>query len=152
HPDIEARLLAEITLVKGDGMLQSRDLEKLPLLRQIISETLRLYPPVWTIARKIHQPQIVRGYTLPIDATLLMSQWVVHHDQRWYPEPDRCKPDRWNAASMAARPKFAYFPFGGGPRLCLGESFVWVHVSLIIATLLPHWRSSLIANDLAIEA
>jgi cytochrome P450 len=80
------------------------------------------------------------AYTIPERAIVLTSQWVVNHDERWYPDPFRFDPERWSPEARAARPKFSYFPFGGGPRICVGETFAWVEAGLVLATLARRWR------------
>ena len=81
------------------------------------------------------------GYTVPAGAVVLISQWVVHRDGRWWPDPERFDPDRWaNEAGSGERPKWSYFPFGGGSRSCIGEAFAWMEAILVLATIARHWR------------
>ena len=147
HGDVRAQLEREI-----DGALVGRlptfdDLPKLPYTRQVIAEAMRLYPPAWVIARQAIADYEVGGYHVPAGATILTSQWVVHHDVRWYPDPLRFDPTRWTTEAQAARPKFSYFPFGGGTRLCIGEQFAWTEGVLLLATLAQHWRLRLAPNQ-----
>jgi cytochrome P450 len=86
----------------------------------------------------------IGGWPIPSGSTCLMSQYVVHHDPRWYPDAYRFDPERWRPEAVAERPKFAYFPFGGGPRLCIGESFAWTEGVLLLAALARRWRMSLV--------
>lgn len=152
HPTVTKIIRAELQAVLGDRLPTSQDLDQLRYLRQAICEVLRLYPPVWTIARTLQEPYLVQGYCLPKNATVIMSQWAIHRDSRWYPAPETFDLRRWTPAEIAKRPKFAYFPFGGGPRLCLGESFVWMQVALILATFLKTWSAALPFGEVPIEA
>ena len=105
---------------------------------------MRLYPPAWIVGRRAIAPYAIGRYTLPARALILMSQWIVHRDPRHYAQPERFDPDRWTPEFKAALPPFAYFPFGGGPRRCIGESFAWMELVLIVATLAQRWRFELV--------
>jgi cytochrome P450 len=96
---------------------------------------MRLYPPVWTLTRKAVGDYETGGFRIPAGTVVGMSQFVMHRDARWYPEPAKFDPHRWSAEETAARPRFSYFPFGGGPRQCIGEGFAWVEATLLLATL-----------------
>jgi cytochrome P450 len=142
-PDAERALHEEI-----DGVLNGRlptiaDLDRLPGVQRVVTESMRLYPPAWIIGRRAIGPFEVSDYTIPPRAIVVMSPWVVHRDPRFYPEPDRFLPDRWTPAFKAALPPFAYFPFGGGPRRCIGESFAWMELALVVATIAQRWRFEL---------
>lgn len=139
HPRAEARLHAELAAVLAGRPPTLADLDHLPYTRMVFSEALRLYPPAWIIGRMAIAPFTVGAYTLPAGATLLLSPWATHRDARWFPDPERFDPDRWAPEAQAARPKFAYFPFGGGPRVCIGEPFAWMEGVLVLATLAQHW-------------
>jgi cytochrome P450 len=134
-----------------DGVLRGRlptiaDIAALPYVERVVTEAMRLYPPAWIIGRRAIQPYAMNGYTAPARSIIIMSQWIVHRDARYYPDPERCDPDRWTPAFKAALPPFAYFPFGGGPRRCIGESFAWMELMLILATLAQRWRCELVPN------
>jgi cytochrome P450 len=86
------------------------------------------------------------GYPIPKDSLVLVSQWVMHRDERFWPEPLKFDPERWTEEAKAARPKFAYFPFGSGPRTCIGEAFAWMEGALLIATLAQKWQARLTTN------
>jgi len=109
-----------------------------------VTESMRLYPPAWIVGRRAIEPYPIGEYVAPARAILLMSQWVMHRDPRWFPDPERFDPDRWTPAFKAALPKFAYFPFGGGPRQCIGEGFAWMELVLVVATLAQRWRLLLV--------
>jgi len=134
-----------------DGVLRGRlptiaDISALPCVERIVTEAMRLYPPAWIIGRRAIRPYPMNGYTAPERSILIMSPWIVHRDARYYPNPERFEPDRWTPAFKAAMPPFAYFPFGGGPRRCIGESFAWMELVLVVAALAQRWRFELVAN------
>jgi cytochrome P450 len=143
-PEVEQRLHAEI-----DGALNGRlptvaDVDRLPYTTRVITESMRLFPPAWLIGRRaIHEYSIGR-YHVPARSIIVMSQWIVHRDARHYVDPERFDPDRWTPEFKAALPRFAYFPFGGGPRQCIGESFAWMELVLLVATLAQQWRFALL--------
>ncbi|HEX4348604.1 MAG TPA: cytochrome P450, partial [Vicinamibacterales bacterium] len=139
-PDVEQRLHAEIDRVIGSRTPQMSDIPQLPYLEQIISESMRLYPPAWMIGRRALGDQPLGDYVLPDRALVLMSPYVVQRDARWFDDPDCFRPERWTPALKAALPPFAYFPFGGGARRCIGESFAWMELVLVAATLAQRWR------------
>jgi cytochrome P450 len=87
---------------------------------------------------------------VPPRSIIVMSQWIVHRDPRYYAEPDRFEPDRWTSEFKAALPRFAYFPFGGGPRQCIGESFAWMELVLLVATLAQQWKFELVPGHPAV--
>ena len=143
HPEAEARLQAEVDQVLGDRLPAAQDLPRLPYAEMVLAESMRLYPPAWSIARRARQPYPVRDYVVPQGAVVLMSQYLVHRDPRWFPDPARFDPGRWTPEARAARPKFSYFPFGGGPRNCIGEPFAWMEGVLLLAVLARRWRMRL---------
>lgn len=142
HPEVETALHAELAQVLGARAPAFEDVPQLPFTEQIVREVLRLYPPVWAIGRRALEDLTFNGIAVPRDSLILASQWVSHRDARWYPEPDTFRPQRWTPAFRAALPRFAYFPFGGGPRSCIGENFAWTELVLIVATLAQQWRFS----------
>jgi cytochrome P450 len=144
NPDAEARLHAELATVLGGRLPGFDDLPALPYLRMVLSESMRVYPPAYVVGRQAVVPYRLGPYTVPAGATILVSQYVVHHDPRWYPEPERFDPDRWTPEAQAGRPKFSYFPFGAGPRMCIGEQFAWTEASLVMATLAQRWQPRLV--------
>ena len=141
HPEVERRLHEEIDALLPDGGVPGfADLPRLPYTRQVFTEAMRLYPPAWVLLRRTVRPVEIAGWKLPAETTCIVSPFVTHRDPRWFPEPDRFLPERWTEEAKAARPRFAYFPFGGGPRSCAGESFAWMEGILVLATLSRHWR------------
>ena len=135
HPESERRLHAEL-----DAVLQGRsptvdDLESMPYNRMVLSEAMRLYPPVWIVARRNPNAWSLSNYTFPPGSFVFISQYLMHRDPRFFTDPDRFDPDRWTPQAMAQRPKYSYFPFGGGPRQCIGEGLAWVIGLLVLATI-----------------
>jgi cytochrome P450 len=136
HPDVAARLRAELDAQLGTRPAVMADLPKLKYLDAVMRETLRLYPPAWLIGREIVQPFEIGGYTLQPGESIMMSPYTVQRDGRFFPEPDRFMPERWLEPPATPLPKFAYFPFGGGPRVCIGNHFAMMEIALVLATLL----------------
>jgi cytochrome P450 len=139
HPQVEARLHAEVGAVLGQRRGTADDAGRLPYTRAVLAESMRLYPPAWTLGRKPLEDVMLAGYRIPRHALVLMSQWVVHRDPRWWPEPDRFDPERWAPEVQADRPKLAYFPFGAGTRVCIGEAFAWMEGIIVLATIAQRW-------------
>jgi cytochrome P450 len=145
HPEVEARLHREVDTVLGDArggyrLPTADDLPRLEYARRIITETLRLHPPIWALSRRAIVDVEISGYTIPAGSLVFASPFIVHHDARWWPDPERFDPDRWAPEHAETRPKFAYIPFGGGTRLCIGEHFAWMETILALAVLSSRWR------------
>lgn len=147
NPEAERALHAELDTVLAGRAPTFADLPRLRYTAMVFHEVIRLYPPVWIITRKTQQEFTLDGYHIPVGSYLHMSQFVVHRDPRWFPEPDRFLPLRWTPEGTAARPKYSYFPFGAGPRQCIGEGFAEMEAILIIATLAQRWRLRLASTD-----
>jgi cytochrome P450 len=159
HPEWQQRLHEEAREVLSGEAATAADYPKLPLTWQHFAETLRLYPPVWVTARTAAEPYVFRGISIPKGALLIAPQIVIHHDQRWWPDPERYNPDRFAGQAPAsraqentsrddtARPRFAWFPFGAGTRQCIGEGFAWMEGVLALSTILRDWRISLSAGQ-----
>lgn len=144
HPRVEALLQRELQAVLGDRPPTVDDLPQLTYTRQIMTEAMRLYPPAWILGRRVLNDYAIGEYTLPANCVVLISQQIVHRSPRWYHDPERFLPERWNDDLRQRLPKFAYFPFGGGPRNCIGEAFAWMEGMLLIATLAQKWRFRLV--------
>ncbi len=140
NPEAERNFHAEIDLPTFD------DLPQLKYVEMVFAESMRLYPPAWAIGRRNLETYQIDGYSIPPRSIILMSPYVVHRDPRWFPNPEIFDPDRWLPEAVAARPKFSYFPFGGGARVCIGERFAWMEGVLLLATLAQRWRLSLVKN------
>ncbi len=140
HPEVEARLHEELERVLAGQLPSLEALGELRYTRMVLAETLRLYPPVWNLSRRAAVDCEIGSYRVPAGSLLLFSPYLIHHDPRYYPEPERFDPSRWTAEAEARRPRLAYFPFGAGPRGCIGEPFAWMEGVLVIATLAQRWR------------
>jgi cytochrome P450 len=141
HASAETRLHDEVDRVLGDRLPTMDDLAQLPVSRAIIAESMRLYPPAYIVGRRALVPYQVRGFEFPARTVFLAPQFLVHRDPRWWPDPDAFVPDRWlDSEATATRPKLAYFPFGAGTRICVGEQFAWMEAILVLATLARRWR------------
>jgi len=122
------------------------DLPALPYTRMVLAESMRLYPPAWAIGRRALKDFKAGDFTIPAGSVVLMSQYIMHRDPRYFPEPERFDPERWTPECQAERPKFSYFPFGGGARVCIGEQFAWMEGILLIAALAQQWRMRLVPD------
>jgi cytochrome P450 len=145
HPECEARLAEEWRQVLGGRNPTFDDLPRLRYTERVILESLRLYPPAPSIGREALAACSLGSFHVPAGTTVLMSPWVVHRDPRWFDRPEEFLPDRW-ADGTAQRPKYAYFPFGGGPRLCIGNSFALMEAVLVLATLGQRYRFTLVPD------
>ena len=144
NPEVEARLHQELhDVLKGRPPVPS-DFGNLPYLHALMHESLRLYPPAYIIARTSIEPCQIGGYDFAPGATMLMSQWVMHRDARYYPAPDEFRPERWLAGLADQLPSGAYFPFGNGPRRCIGQGFAMLEAAIVIATLAQRFKFRLV--------
>jgi cytochrome P450 len=146
NPEAEAKLWAEL-----DSTLEGRspsfdDVARLTYTEMAFAEAMRLYPPVWVMGRRAVSSYKIGKYYAPAGSIMLLSQYVAHHDERFYPEPDKFDPERWTPEARAARPRYSYFPFGGGSRMCIGEQFAWMEGILIIASIAQKWRLRLVPD------
>ena len=140
NPDIERTLHAHLDAVLDGRAPEAGDYKRLEYCERVFAESMRLYPPAWIIARKVIEPIELRSCHIAPGDGLIMPQWVVHRDAKLWPDPLRFDPDRFLPEAKAGRAKFAYFPFGGGPRVCIGESFAWMEGTLILAALAQKFR------------
>jgi cytochrome P450 len=140
NPAAETRLHEELRDVLGGRPPEVADLARLPYLHAVVSEVLRLYPPAYLLARTAIAPFTIGGYDFGPGETVLMSQWVMHRDARYYDEPDAFRPERWLDGLADRLPPGAYFPFGDGPRRCIGQGFAMLESALVIATLAQQFQ------------
>jgi cytochrome P450 len=142
HPDAEARLHGELRTVLAGRVPTAADYPALPFTRAVLAESMRLHPPAWTVGREPLQDFEAGGYRIRAGSIVLTSPWILHHDPRWWGgDAGAFRPERWLAPDFeASLPRFAYFPFGGGPRKCIGEGFAWMEGVLALATLARRWR------------
>jgi cytochrome P450 len=146
NPDVEAKLHAELDAVLGVGeekrLATLADYPNLKYTEQVFAESMRLYPPAWAMGRMSTKPVQLGEYLIPPGAHFFFSQYMMGRTEEYFPDPPRFDPDRFSAENKARRPKYTYFPFGGGSRQCIGESFAWMEGVFSIATLAQRWRLS----------
>lgn len=140
HPEVEQRLHEEIDAVLGDKPPELSDVPQLRYAEMIFAEAMRLYPPAWAVGRRALAPFTVGGFDVPAGSICIMSQYIIHRDARWFPNPEKFDPERWRGDAREARPKFSYFPFGGGTRVCIGERFAWMEGVILMAAIAQKWR------------
>jgi len=147
NPAAEARLHEELAGVLGGRAPTVADLERLPYLQAVINESLRLYPAAYLLARTSIAPSSIGGYDFPTGTTILMSQWVMHRDARFFDDPDAFRPERWLDGLMARLPAGAYFPFGDGPRRCIGQGFALLESALVTAVIAQRFQFRLVPGQ-----
>lgn len=143
RPDIAARVYEEVDTLLDGRRPTIEDVARFRYTRMVILETMRLYSPVYLYDRSPSCDVVLGGYRIKKGAILFLSPYVMHRHPRYYADPDQFDPERWRPEAAEKRPKHAYFPFGGGPRTCVGEQFAWTEMVLIVATLLQRWRVEL---------
>lgn len=148
NPSVEAKLHAELTAVLGGRTPTMADLPALNYTDQIVKEVLRLYPPAYAMGRQSLQDIEIGGYRIPAKAQLFFFPYVVQRDPRYFDAPEEFRPERWTEAFVKQLPRYAYFPFGGGPRLCIGNSFATMEAVLILATIAQQFRLTLVPNQI----
>lgn len=146
-PAVEEKLHVEVDSVLQDGSAPSmEDVTRLEYTTKVLTESMRLYPPAWVLTREALDDCVIGGYSVPKGATVILSQYVTQHDPRFFPDPERFDPDRWTPEMRSKLPKFAYFPFGGGARSCVGEPFAWMEGVLLIAAISRKWQMRLVSG------
>jgi cytochrome P450 len=140
HPQEQHRLRQELALVSGSGTLEMEHVPRLTGLKNSLLETMRLYPPAWAMGRQALRATTLGGYQVPPGCNVLMSQYVMHRRPDVFPDPDQFRPERWQEKPRHCLPKGSYFPFGAGPRVCIGEHFAWLEMMLGLGTILKHYR------------
>ncbi len=140
NPGAEAELHRELDEVLGDRDAAFEDMADLPYTEMVLTESMRLLPPAWAIGRRALADGEVGGYVIPAGAVVVVSPYLVHHDHRWYEDPEAFRPERWTEEERGKRPRHAYFPFGMGSRMCVGEPFAWMEGILALATIARRWR------------
>lgn len=150
HPMTQSILQAEVDSVLGDRLPTPEDIQKLPYTRDIVKETLRMRPPAWAMGREALSDCEISGQFIPAGSTVIMSQWVTHHDSRFYDEPLLFRPERWFDLKGTSTPRYSFFPFGGGNRVCIGEHFAMTEAIAILAVVARRWNISPAQRELAI--
>jgi cytochrome P450 len=146
NPDQEAKLVAELGATLGGRSPTPADLPHLPYTDGVLREALRLYPPVWAITREPVADDHIGGYVIRRGTLVFLPQWIVHRDPRFFVEPERFEPERWQGDLERRLPRFAYFPFGGGPRICIGREFAMLEARLVLATLVQRFHLDLVPD------
>lgn len=147
NPEAEARLHAEIDSALEGRLPTLEDMPRLPYTEMVMAEAMRLYPPAWAMGRMATEDVEIGPYRFPKGSFVFFSQYIVQRDPQYFPDPLAFRPERFTAEAKAARPKFAYFPFGGGGRQCIGESFAWMEAVLVLATLAQRWRLQVVERQ-----
>ena len=147
HSDVQSRVHAESHQVLAGRMPTVADIPKLTYCDQVIRETMRLYPPAYVIGRRPLEDITIGEHFIPKQTNVLMSQWIVHRDARWYERPLEFDPSRWTAEFVAKLPKYAYFPFGGGPRGCIGNTFAMFEATLILAQIAQRFSFEVVSQE-----
>jgi cytochrome P450 len=147
HPEAEAKLAAELGEVLGGRAATAADLPRLRYAEWVVKESMRLYPPARAVGREAVRECEVGGYVVPKCTQVIAYPWVVQRDPRWYDEPLNFRPERWGEESAARLPRYAYFPFGGGPRLCIGNYFATMEAVLVLSTVARRFRLRLAPGD-----
>jgi len=140
HPGIADRLDVELAEVLAGRAPAIDDLPRLRFTHDVIAESMRLYPPAWVVGRRAAESTTIGSWLVPQGSIVLASQWITHRDPRFWRQPDAFRPERWSNGELDGQPKFAYFPFGGGTRVCVGEGFAWTELVLVLATIARRWR------------
>jgi cytochrome P450 len=143
HPQVEERLVAEWKSGLDGRSPTPDDLARMPYTEAVITEAMRVYPPVYLIGREATRDLELGGYRVKKGYTVFMSQWVSHRDPRYFPDPEAFRPERWLDGLAKRLPKYAYFPFGGGPRVCIGNTFALMEAAVILATVGQRYRFTL---------
>lgn len=143
HPAVEEKLVAEWREVLAGRSPTPDDLPHLPYTEAVITEAMRVYPPVYLIGREATTDLELGGYTVRKGTTIFMCQWVSHRDPRYFPEPEAFRPERWLDGLAKRLPKYAYFPFGGGPRVCIGNTFALMEAAILLAAIGQKFRFTL---------
>jgi cytochrome P450 len=147
NPDVQEKVYDEVRGRLGGRNPTADDLPHLPLSRAIFEESMRMYPPGWAELRETIDADVVQGYPIPPKSIVILCQWVTHRHPDFWPEPEKFMPERFLPAAVASRHRFAYFPFGGGQRICIGLQMALIEGATILATVLQRFRVELVPNQ-----
>ena len=147
NPDVDAALDREIRDVLDGRIPGAADLPRLKVAGSVVREALRLYPPAYAVGREAVEDCTIGGYRIPAKSTIYFSPWSLHRDERWFEDAESFRPSRWMDGSTARVPKYAYIPFGGGPRICIGERFAMMEAVLVLVTILRRFRLEMAGPD-----
>jgi cytochrome P450 len=147
NPEAEARLFRELEEVLGGRAPTVGDLPRLKYTEGVVYESMRLMPPAWAIGREPLEDCEIGGYHVPKGTQVWISQYVVHRDPRYFAEPEAFRPERWENDFAKKLPRYAYFPFGGGPRVCIGNAFALMETTLCLATIARRYRVRVVSKQ-----
>jgi cytochrome P450 len=147
HPEVDARLAAELRTVLEGRPPTVADLPQLKYAEMVVTEAMRLYPPAYGLGRQAIRDMEIAGHPIPRRMIVIIPTWVVHRDARWYAEPETFRPERWAVGAARQLPRFAYLPFGGGPRLCIGNAFAMMEAVLLLTTIAQRFRLTLVPGQ-----
>jgi cytochrome P450 len=143
HPDVRTKLEREMADVLNGRTPTMADIPDLTYATKVVEESMRLYPPAYAIARFGHEPDVIGGYGVPANSVLTLSPYITHHHPDFWEQPDKFDPERFTPERVAERPRYAYLPFGGGPRQCIGNSFAMTEAILLLTTIAQQYRPEL---------
>lgn len=143
HPEVDARLAEELRTVLGSRPPTAADLPQLPYTERVVTESMRLYPPAYAMGRMAAVPTEVAGHPLAAGVVVILPTCIVQRDPRWFEEPEAFRPERWEDERVRRNPRYAYFPFGGGPRQCIGNGFAMMEACLLLAAIAQRFRLTL---------
>ncbi|MFD7260211.1 cytochrome P450 [Streptomyces sp. NPDC059874] len=152
HPEQQRRAREEINRVLGDRTPEAADLDRLPYLTQVLKEAMRLYPAAPIIGRNAVAATEIGGYTIPAGGNVILAPWVTHRHPDYWPDPERFDPERFTPEAEAARPRYAWFPFGGGPRACIGQHFSMLESVIALAMILRAYEFEAVDTDIPVSA
>lgn len=151
HPEAQQRMRSEFEFLEGRAP-GYEDLPRLRYARMVIDETMRLYPPVWVISRQAIADDEMSGYKIPAGSEILIFPYITHRHCKWWPEPDKFYPERFAPENALSRQKFAYIPFGAGPRACLGLNFAVTEIQVVLALIMQRFHLQLAAGTEPVSA
>ena len=150
NPTVESKILDELASIDkhennaDDKTMTFEKVSKLKYTEMVLMESMRLYPPSWAIGRQAIKDYVLdNNYTIPSGSVIIMSQYLMHHDARYFSNPEHFYPERWSLEFRSSLPRFSYFPFGGGPRSCIGEPLAWIEGIIILANIIKNWKVTL---------
>jgi cytochrome P450 len=151
HPEEQVRAREEISRVLGDRTPEAADLDRLPYLTQVLKEAMRLYPAAPVIGRKAVAATEIGGHVVPAGADVILAPWVTHRHPAYWPDPDRFDPGRFAPEAEAGRPRYAWFPFGGGPRACIGQHFSMLESVIALAMILRAYEFEAVDTEVPVH-
>ena len=152
NPEAANAMHRELATVLGNRLPTPADYARLPYTEMVVAESMRMFPPAWAVSRLAIEDATIGEWLVPRGAVVVAAQAVTHRDARWFPDPSRFDPLRFTPEAKASRPKLSYFPFGAGPRICIGEGFAWMEAVLIVATIAQRWKLDLVSRDVTPQA